>query len=236
MPLAARPRQGARKLGVPWAAPLIRYGPTSTSTRVVRVGADARDRLAARSRQPRRVPALYRELGHRNHVAIGQALETDVSDEQFGDATKLVGQATLAEPDLAVHAAVNGVGVELNHARILLRWSLALGRSRMRIVFGALGTARPDHGVEIGAGEPTRVMASGVHPGAICAHFADGRLALLVPPVPSFCQPIWSPKAGPTLREGQARSLGGAASAWAQPVRWTPTSPPTRWPVSSRRP
>ncbi len=119
-----------------------------------RPGAEPTREIASRPARDNRAEllALYRELGHRNHVAIGQALETDVSDEQFGDATKLVGQATLAELDLAIHAAVNGVGVELNHARILLRWSLALGRSRMRIIFGALGTARPDHGVEIGAG------------------------------------------------------------------------------------
>ena len=47
------------------------------------------------------------------------------------------------------------------------------------IVLVRLSTARPDHAVEIGAGT-NKMMAPGVHPGAIGAHWAGGLLALLV--------------------------------------------------------
>jgi hypothetical protein len=70
--------------------------------------------------------ARDRELGHRDHVAVGKALESGVSDEQLRSPIELVGHPTLAELDLAVHAAVGGVGIDLDHDSILqVDWSLA---------------------------------------------------------------------------------------------------------------
>ena len=69
--------------------------------------------------------ARDRELGHRDHVAVGKALESGVSDEQLRSPIELVGHPTLAELDLAVHAAVGGVGIDLDHDSILqVDWSL----------------------------------------------------------------------------------------------------------------
>jgi hypothetical protein len=59
------------------------------------------------------------EFGHRDHVVVPKVLESGVSDVQPQGAIELVGQATLSELDLAVDAAVGGVGVELDHASIL---------------------------------------------------------------------------------------------------------------------
>ena len=87
-------------------------------------------RVASRPARDHRTELVVRdhELGHLDHVVVGKALESGVSDVQLQGAIELVGQATLAEFDVAVHAAVSGVGVELDHASILpVDWSV--GRS-----------------------------------------------------------------------------------------------------------
>src|ERR1035437_7008501 len=110
------------------------------------------------------------EFGHRDHVAVGKVLESGISDVQLQGAIELVGQATLSELDLAVDAAVGGVGVELDHASILrvgrcplpksLGPSTIVVRAEQRTRWkdslaahgvGRLSSARPDDGVEIGA-------------------------------------------------------------------------------------
>jgi hypothetical protein len=52
-------------------------------------------------------------------MAVGKTLETGVSNEQLRDPIELVGHSTLAPLNLTVHAAVGGVGVDLDHACIL---------------------------------------------------------------------------------------------------------------------
>lgn len=52
-------------------------------------------------------------------MAVAEVLQPGVSDEQLLDVSELVGKTTLAEIDSAVHAAVESVGVELGHARML---------------------------------------------------------------------------------------------------------------------
>jgi len=54
--------------------------------------------------------------------------------------------------------------------------------------------------------EPTRVMAPGVHPGAIGAHWAGGATCPSCPSCPSSCRPIWSPKGG--SKPSQCRPVG----------------------------
>ena len=62
---------------------------------------------------------LDRELRHGNHVAIAKILEQGVLDVQFQGVVELVRHATFAQVDVAVHAAVGSVGVEVHHAGIL---------------------------------------------------------------------------------------------------------------------
>jgi hypothetical protein len=54
-------------------------------------------------------------------MAVGKALESSVADEQLRGLIELVGQTTLAELDPAVRAAVGSVGIDLDHAGILLQ-------------------------------------------------------------------------------------------------------------------
>jgi hypothetical protein len=64
--------------------------------------------------------ARDRKLGHGDHAAVRYAFESGVSNNQLRGAIQLVGPATLAHLDLAVYAAVSSIGVELDHASILL--------------------------------------------------------------------------------------------------------------------
>jgi hypothetical protein len=63
--------------------------------------------------------ARYRDFGHIDQLAVVKALESSVADEQLRGPVELVGQPTLADLDLAVDAAVGGVGVDLDHDSIL---------------------------------------------------------------------------------------------------------------------
>jgi hypothetical protein len=65
--------------------------------------------------------ACDRDLGYRDHMAVGKALESSVADKQLRGLIELVGQTTLAELDPAVRAAVGSVGIDLDHAGILLQ-------------------------------------------------------------------------------------------------------------------
>ena len=71
--------------------------------------------------------ARDRDFGHIDQLAVVKALESSVADEQIRGPVELVGQPTLADLDLAVDAAVGGVGVDLDHDSILqVEWPLPL--------------------------------------------------------------------------------------------------------------
>ena len=77
-----------------------RYGVQPTCSVASRPARDDRAELVARDR----------ELGRRNHVAVGKVFDPGVQDKQLQGAIELVGQPGLGELDLAVHTAVSGVG------------------------------------------------------------------------------------------------------------------------------
>jgi hypothetical protein len=52
-------------------------------------------------------------------MAVGQVLELSLANQHLRGRIELVGQPTLSELDLAVHAAVGGIEVDLDHANIL---------------------------------------------------------------------------------------------------------------------
>jgi hypothetical protein len=52
-------------------------------------------------------------------MSVGKALKSSIADQKIRSPIELVRQPTLAELYLAVHAAVCGVGVDLDHAGIL---------------------------------------------------------------------------------------------------------------------
>ena len=80
-------------------------------------------RFASRTARDHRAElvARDREFGHRDHATVRKAFQSGVSNKQLRGVIEMVGQATLAHLDLAVHAAVSSISVELDHASILLQ-------------------------------------------------------------------------------------------------------------------
>ena len=70
--------------------------------------------------------------------------------------------------------------------------------------------------------EPTRVMAPGVHPGAICAHCAGGATCSSYPSCPSSCRPIWSPKGGSKPSQCRPVGFGVLPPEPAPTIGWPP--------------
>ena len=67
-------------------------------------------RFASRTARDHRAEfvARDRKLGHRDHAAVRKAFQSGVSNKQLRGVIEMVGQATLAHLDLAVHATVSG--------------------------------------------------------------------------------------------------------------------------------